>query len=223
MFRLGLNTIYNNKILDYNGIIMKKKKNVLVGVCGGIASYKTCELVRLLIKGGFSVKVMMTEAATKFVSGLVFQELSGNPVYLDMFTPLKVSSFKDKRTKLLTGLNLAKGDNVKHISLAQWADICVVAPASANTISKVASGLCDNLLTTVICALPAKTKVLFAPAMNECMWKNSIISENVKKLEKIKKYLIMSPGKGELACGIYGEGKMPQAADIYRKIKSLLS
>ena len=183
---------------------MKKSKNILIGVCGGIASYKTCELVRLLVKDGFLVKVMMTESSTKFVSGLVFQELSRNTVYLDMF-------------------NLIKEENIKHISLAQWADLCVVAPASANTLSKIAYGICDNLLTTVICALGAKTKVLLAPAMNECMWKNPIISENVKKLEKIKKYLVMSPKKGELACGTYGEGRMPEVADIHRKIKSLLS
>lgn len=203
MFRPGLNTIYNNKILDYNNTAMKKK-NILLGVCGGIASYKTCELVRLLAKDGFSVKVMMTESAAKFVSGLTFGELSGNPVYINMFDP-------------------RKEENIKHISLAQWADICVVAPASANTISKIALGLCDNLLTTVICALPSKTKVLLVPAMNECMWKNPVIAENVKKLEKIKKYLIMSPEKGELACGGYGQGRMPQVTDIYRKIKFLLS
>ena len=182
----------------------KKGKNILVGICGGIASYKSCELVRLLIKDGHSVKVMMTDAATKFVSGLVFQELSKNSVYLDMF-------------------NLIKEENIKHISLAQWADLCVVAPASANTLSKIASGICDNLLTTVICALPLHTKVLFVPAMNECMWQNPIIVQNVKKLEKIKNYLIMSPKKGELACGAYGQGRMPQVTDIYRKIKSLLS
>ena len=182
----------------------KKGKNILVGVCGAIASYKSCELVRLLIKDGYSVKVMMTTAATKFVSGLVFQELSKNPVYLDMF-------------------NLNKEENIEHISLAQWADLCTVAPVSANTLSKIASGICDNLLTTVICALPLNTKVLLAPAMNECMWQNPIIVQNVKKLEKIENYLVMSPERGELACGAYGPGRMPQATDIYRKIKSLLS
>ena len=183
---------------------MKKKKNILLGVCGGISSYKACELVRALIKGGFSVKVMMTDSATKFVSGLVFGELSGNPVYIDMFSPIRE-------------------ENIKHISLAQWADFCVIAPASANTISKIAHGICDNLLTTVVCALPSKTKVLLAPAMNDCMYKNPIIAENIEKLKKIKKYLILPPEKGELACGAYGQGRMPQVADIYRKIKSLLS
>ena len=183
---------------------MKKKKNhVLVGVCGGISSYKTAELVRLLIKNDFQVKVMMTEAATKFVTPLVFQELSRQAVYCDMFS-------------------LFKKDSIKHIVLSSWTDLCVVAPCSANTLSKVASGICDNLLTTVICALSAKTKVLLSPAMNENMWKNPIIQDNVKKLAKLDKYLVMSPAKGELACGVYGEGRMPEPKDIYRKIRTIL-
>ncbi len=180
-----------------------KNKNILIGVCGGISSYKVAQLIRLLCKGGFSVKVMMTESATKFISPLVFQELSKNPVYLDMF-------------------KIIDRQNTKHISLAQWADLCVIAPASANTISKVASGIADNLLTTVVCALGSNTKALFAPAMNENMWRNPIIQENIKKLEKFKKYTFMPVGKGELACGSYGEGRMPEVKDIYKKINSLL-
>ena len=178
-------------------------KNILLGVTGGIACYKTCELVRLLIKNGYSVKVMMTEAATKFISPLVFQELSQNPVYVDMF-------------------RLIKEENIQHISLSQWAHLCVIAPLSANTLSKIAAGICDNLLTTVVSALNADTKVLLAPAMNENMWKNPLIQDNVKKLKRIKKYFIMSPQKGSLACGVYGEGRMPEAKDIYSKITSLL-
>jgi len=182
---------------------MNKKANILVGVTGGIASYKTCELVRLLVKAGFSVKVLMTESSTNFVTPLVFQELSQNPVYLDMFS-------------------LIKEENVKHISLAQWVDICVVAPLSANTLSKISGGICDNLLTTVICALPKKTKVILAPAMNDCMWNNPIIQENVKKLRKLKKYILLKPEKGELACGSYGEGRMPEAREIFNKLKTCL-
>jgi phosphopantothenoylcysteine decarboxylase/phosphopantothenate--cysteine ligase len=181
----------------------KKKNHILIGVCGGISSYKTCDLARLLIKDDFEVKVMMTEASTKFVTPLVFQELSRNPVYCDMFS-------------------LLKEETIKHIALSQWADFCVIAPCSANTLSKIACGICDNLLTTVVCALPAKTKVLLSPAMNENMWKNLIIQENVKKLEKLDKYLVMSPQKGELACGVYGEGRMPEPKEIYRKIKTIL-
>jgi phosphopantothenoylcysteine decarboxylase/phosphopantothenate--cysteine ligase len=144
----------------------------------------------------------MTEAATKFVTPLVFQNLSKNVVYLDMFC-------------------LNKEDNIQHISLSQWASLCVIAPISANTLSKIASGLCDNLLTTVICALPVATKVMLAPAMNENMWKNPLIQQNLNKLKKIKKYIILKPQKGELACGAYGEGRMPEPQDIYKKIKSV--
>jgi len=188
----------------------KKNLNILVGITGGIASYKSCELIRLFVKGKYSVKVMMTEAATKFVSPLVFQELSQNPVYLDMFS-------------------LMREENIQHISLAQWAQFCVIAPASANTLSKIAYGICDNLLTTVVSALDEDTKVLLAPAMNENMWKNPIIAENVKKLKGINlpagkagKYSLMPPEKGELACGVYGEGRMPEVGDIYNKAISLL-
>ncbi|MEI8348807.1 MAG: flavoprotein [Candidatus Omnitrophota bacterium] len=178
------------------------KKNILLGVCGGIASYKTCELVRLLVKSGFSVKVIMTDAAIKFVSPLVFQNLSGNPVYVDMFS-------------------LLKDENIQHINLAKWAHLVVLAPLSANTLSKIANGICDNLLTTVICALPHSTEVILAPAMNEQMWKNPIIEQHVKKLQRLKKYKLLQPQKGELACGDYGEGRMPEPEAIYKVIKSL--
>ena len=181
-----------------------KNKNILVGVCGGISAYKSCELVRLLVKNGFNVKVMMTEAAAKFVTPLTFQTLSKNTVYMDMFKILSEES-------------------TQHISLAQWSSLCVIAPLSANTLSKIANGLSDNLLTTVVCALPQKTKIVLAPAMNENMWKNPIIQDNVEKLKRLKKYLFLQPQKGELACGIYGEGRMPEAKDIYKKITQALT
>ncbi|MDD5194459.1 MAG: flavoprotein [Candidatus Omnitrophica bacterium] len=179
------------------------KKNILVGVCGGIASYKTCELIRLLVKDAFNVKVVMTESATRFVSPLVFQTLCDNPVYLDMFA-------------------LFKEDRPQHIDIAQWASCAVIAPLSANTLSKIASGICDNLLTTVICALPGNTKLILAPAMNNCMWENPLIQKNIQTLKNLKKYIIMPAEKGELACGTYGQGRMPSPEDIYSKIKSAL-
>ncbi|MBU0694323.1 MAG: hypothetical protein KKC11_06600 [Candidatus Omnitrophica bacterium] len=178
------------------------KKNILVGVCAGISSYKTCELVRLLVKNNFSVKVIMTENSTKFVTPLVFQSLTQCPVYLDTF-------------------GLSDCGSIKHISLAKWAHACVIAPLSANSLSKIAQGLCDNLLTTVVCALPKNTKVLLIPAMNENMWNNPIVGENIRKLEKIKKYIILPPQKGELACGDSGQGRMPQPGEIYTTLKSI--
>jgi phosphopantothenoylcysteine decarboxylase/phosphopantothenate--cysteine ligase len=177
-----------------------KKQNVLIGVCAGIAAYKTCELVRLLVKAGHPVKVMMTESSAKFITPLTFQTLSANPVYTEMFS-------------------LLNEDNVQHISLAQWADVCLIAPATANTISKIAYGFCDNLLTTVVCALPENIPVILAPAMNSQMWNNPIIQENIKKLKSLKKYRIIEPGKGELACGAYGDGRMAEPEEIFKLFK----
>jgi phosphopantothenoylcysteine decarboxylase / phosphopantothenate---cysteine ligase len=178
------------------------KKNILLGVCGGIAAYKSCELTRLLVKEGHDVKVVMTDAAARFVTPLTFQTLSNNPVYHDMF-------------------ELLQEDSVRHIRLADWTDICVIAPLSAHTLSKIACGICDNLLTTVVCALGERTPVLLASAMNQEMWNNPIIQENTAKLKKLKKYVMLDPGKGELACGVYGEGRMPEPQEIFKRIESL--
>ena len=200
-----------------------KNINILVGITGGISSYKSCELIRLFIKSGYSIKVMMTESATKFVSPLVFQELSQNPVYVNMFQEKGVDPFYQE--KGVDPFYQEKGVDpffIQHISLSQWADICLIAPTSANTLSKIACGICDNLLTTVVLALGENKKVLFVPAMNENMWKNPMIVDNVKKLETIKKYFIMPPQKGELACGVYGEGRMPEVKDIYKLVVQIL-
>lgn len=179
------------------------KKNILLGVCAGIAAYKTCELIRLFVKANYAVKVVMTESAVNFVGPLTFQTLSNNPVYLDMFGPIKENK-------------------VEHVDLASWSDLCVIAPLSANTLSKIAYGICDNLLTTVVCALPRSTKVVCAAAMNENMWQNPIIQENVKKLVGLKKYIILTPEKGELACGVYGEGRMVEPQEIFKQINYFL-
>jgi len=182
---------------------MKKKTNVLVGVCAGIAAYKTCELVRLLVKDEYSVKIVMTPDAANFVTPLTFQTLSGTGVYKDMFFDLE------------SGV-------LKHISLSDWADICAVVPVTANTISKLAHGICDNLLTTVITALDKNKPVILAPAMNVNMWQNSIIQENVEKLKRYEKFTVLETLKGELACGVTGYGRMMEPSDIFKKIKSKL-
>jgi len=179
---------------------MKKKKNILVGVCGGIAAYKSCSLVSLLVKRGCAVKVLMTPAAAGFVTPLTFQTLSGNAVYMDMMAPVK-----DPR-------------GVEHISLADWADAAVVAPLSANTLSKIAHGICDNLLTAVICALPQKTGLVLAPAMNDRMWSNPIIAANTQKLKAVANYRIVPPQKGRLACGAYGCGRMAEPELILKAV-----
>lgn len=179
---------------------MLKGKNVVLGVTGGIAVYKAADLVSRLKKEGANVDVIMTQAAKEFVSPLTFQTMSNNPVYEDMF--VNVKNF-----------------DVEHISLAQKADIILVAPATANTIGKVANGLADNLLTTVIMASKAKT--IFAPAMNTEMYNNPLVQENISKLEKIS-YEFIEPGIGRLACGDYGAGKMAEPETIVEYVKSSL-
>ncbi len=180
----------------------QKKRNILVGVCGGIAIYKICRLIRCFRKDNYSVKVIMTDAATQFIRPLIFKELSNSPVYLDMFS--------------------LKSQGTQHIKLSEWADLAVISPLSANTLSKVACGICDNLLTTAICAFDLKKPVLFVPAMNKNMWGSPIIRENLNRLKKIKNYTIVLPKKGRLACGTKGIGRMAEPEEIHRKSKALL-
>lgn len=173
---------------------MIKNKKILIGITGCIGVYKVCGLVNKLQKQGAVVKVIMTKAATEFVTPLTFQTLTHSPVYLDEFNP------QDKST-------------VEHINLADWCDILLIAPCTANTISKIAYGICDNLLTTAICATPQNTPVVLAPAMNVHMWENEIIQQNINSLKKYivrkrKKYTIVEPIYGDLACGYKGKGKL---------------
>ncbi|NLY47155.1 MAG: bifunctional phosphopantothenoylcysteine decarboxylase/phosphopantothenate--cysteine ligase CoaBC [Tissierella sp.] len=171
---------------------MLKGKNIILGVTGGIAVYKAADLVSRLKKQNANVEVIMTDAAMEFVNPLTFQTMSNNPVHTSMFN--KIDKF-----------------DVEHISLAKKADMILVAPATANTIAKVAHGFADNLLTTVIMASHAK--IVFAPAMNTEMYNNPIQQENMNKLKKLG-YGFIQPGVGLLACGDYGAGKMAEPADI---------
>ncbi|HIE36382.1 MAG TPA: hypothetical protein EYP89_03995 [Candidatus Omnitrophica bacterium] len=155
----------------------------------------------MLTRNGFSVKVVMAPNATKFISPLVFEELTKNPVYVEMFE---------------------RKENIEHIALCQWADFLVICPLSANTLSKIATGICDNLLTSIVCAFPSSKKILLVPAMNKNMWRNPVLQDNVKKLKKYKKYVIMNPEKGELLCKDVGIGRLPSLKKIYHKIKSLI-
>ena len=171
-------------------------KKIIIGITGGIAVYKIATLVNNFIKLGVQVKVIMTEAATKFVTPLTFQALLNDEVYIDMW-----------RTKDAT--------KVEHISLAKWADVFVLAPATANTIGKIANGIADNLLTTVIMALPKDTHIIIAPAMNTEMWSNKIVQNNIETLKKIdKRYFFVEPRSGVLACRDEGIGKLAEVEDI---------
>lgn len=181
-----------------------KKKNILVGISGGIPVYKVCTLVNMFIKNGANVKVIMTHSAKKFVSPLTFQTLINDKVYTDMFKILDTA-------------------NVEHISLAKWADIFVLVPATANTIGKISNGIADNLLTTVVMALPTKIKVVLVPAMNTEMWNNSIVQGNIEKLRNMKeKYVFIDPIDGMLACRDKGVGKISKNDDILEVVKNNL-
>lgn len=179
-----------------------KGRNVLVGITGGIAVYKICTLVNLLMKDGHRVKVVMTQAATNFVGTATFSALTKAPTYVDIFDTKDFSK-------------------VEHIHLADWCDVFIIAPATANTISKIAHGAADNLLTTITLAIPSKTPVVIAPAMNVNMWENPLVQENISKLENIKvkgkkKYYFVEPRSGLLACGDEGKGKIADSEEIIK-------
>lgn len=177
---------------------MLKDKTIVLGVTGGIAVYKAADLVSRLKKLNANVEVVMTEGAAEFVTPLTFQTMSGNQVHKEMF-------------------NEIVNYDVEHISLAQKADIILIAPATANSIGKIANGIADNLLTTIVMASTAK--VVFAPAMNTIMYQNPIVKSNIEKLKTLG-YDFIQPGVGLLACGDYGEGKMAEPADIVEYIIS---
>ncbi|OOM13649.1 bifunctional phosphopantothenoylcysteine decarboxylase/phosphopantothenate--cysteine ligase CoaBC [Clostridium saccharobutylicum] len=172
------------------------KKNVVLGVSGGIAAYKALEIVSLLVKKDINVNVIMTESATKFVTPLSFQSLSQNMVTEDMFAE-------------------PKAWEIQHISLAEKADVFLVAPATANIIGKVANGIADDMLSTTIMA--TKAKVIFAPAMNTNMYTNPIVQENIKKLKALG-YEFVEPAEGRLACGTSGKGKLEKPEIIVDKV-----
>jgi len=179
-----------------------KSSKILIGVTGGIAVYKVCSLATSLLKEGAEVRVVMTDSATKFVTPLTFQALTNKPVYHDLW-------------------NQHDQNSVEHIDLAHWPDVVVVAPATANTISKLAHGIADNLLTTVILALLPETPIVVAPAMNTNMWNNQVTIENIEKLKSFKNYTVMDPRSGVLACRDEGAGKIPTNESIIEAIKSL--
>jgi len=172
---------------------MLTDKKIILGVCGGIAVYKAVELLRLLTKAGADVHVIMTRAAQEFVTPLTFQTLSSNPVHTELF-------------------NLIAEREIGHISLANQANLFIIAPATANVIGKIAAGIADDMLTTTVMA--TKAPVLFAPAMNVNMFSNPIYQENEQKLRRLG-YLFADPIHGTLACGWEGEGKLTSPEAIY--------
>lgn len=176
------------------------QKKITLGICGGIAAYKACEIVRQLIKDNFSVHVMMTENAQKFVAPLTLQTLSQNPVATHLF-------------------DLTEESQIGHIRLADEPDVILIAPATANVIAKVTHGICDDLVTTVL--LATKAKIVMAPSMNVNMYKNPATQENMEKL-KNRGFYFIDPEEGELACGWMGEGRLAEPQKIVDMIKKLI-
>ena len=172
---------------------------ILLCVTGSIAVYKAAELVRLFVKGGDEVRVAMTPAACEFVRPLTFQTLSQNQVYVEQFAAPELW-------------------RPEHISLATWADVVLVAPATANTIAKMRCGIADNLVTSTL--LATRAPIVVAPAMNDGMWENASTAENIAELNK-RGVRIVEPCDGELACGTSGRGRMAEPDAIFDYIRKI--
>lgn len=184
--------VHTRDALSHQHLDIPINKRILLAVCGGIAAYKSAELVRLLRKSGAEVRVIMTEAAQQFVTPLTFQALSGHAVHTDL-------------------LDLSQEQAMGHIHLARWADCLVIAPASADMLAKLAHGLADDLLSTLY--LAAESPVFVAPAMNQAMWHKPVTQENLAKLKQHGVKFI-GPEAGEQACGELGFGRMSEPTAI---------
>ena len=180
---------------------MLRNKEIIVGVTGGIAAYKAAELVRDLTKKGAHVHVVMTDSAMEFVTPLTFQTLSGNPVTNQLF-------------------QLIEGSKIGHIALSDLADQMVIVPATANIIGKVANGIADDFLSTMVMA--TRVPVLFVPAMNTKMWESRIVQGNIDKLRE-NGYEFIEPASGDLACGWEGKGRMPPVEEIIEKMEDIFT
>ena len=174
--------------------------NILLGVSGGIAAYKACILCSTAKKQGHDVRVIMTNNATNFVGQSTFEGLSENPVLIQTFE-----------------------DTMAHIELAKWCDLSCVVPMTANLLAKLATGICDDLLTTTLLAIPASTPVVLCPAMNTHMWNHPITQRNLTWLKDLKRYLFISPIEKRLACGDYGIGALAEPDTIWQVCQEQLA
>jgi len=173
--------------------------NIILGVCGGVAAYKAVELASLLSGAGANVRAVLTANATRLVTANSFEAVTGQPAYTDMW---------------------AQTRDITHVKLADWAHIVVVAPATADCLAKVAAGICDDLLTTLLCAC-WQVPVLLAPAMNSRMWANPLVQRNLKTIQEIG-FRVIGPEHGRLACGEIGPGRMAEPAKIAQAIHQLI-
>jgi phosphopantothenoylcysteine decarboxylase / phosphopantothenate---cysteine ligase len=172
--------------------------NILLGVTGGIAAYKSCEFCSLAIKAGHQIQVVQTQNASRFVGTITFEGLTGRRVLNNTFEAA-----------------------MDHIEWAKWADVVVVAPLSANTLAKIAHGLCDDLLSTTICATPKQTPILLCPAMNTHMWIHPLTQRNVDILTATKRFDWQMPVEKRLACGDVGVGGLANPVGILQHCESL--
>jgi len=178
------------------------KARILLGVTGGIAAYKAAELARLLFKSGADVHVVMTPSATKFITPLTLEALTGNPVRVEMFS-------------------LRDDSSIAHTELGRDMDAAVIAPATADFLGRLAGGLADQLLLNVLMA--STMPVLICPSMNAHMWDNPLVQNNLSRLDALDRYTILTPDSGWLACRVVGKGRLPDPPDIVRHLERLLS
>jgi phosphopantothenoylcysteine decarboxylase/phosphopantothenate--cysteine ligase len=179
---------------------MLKNRNIILGITGGIAAYKSAEVCRRLKKQRAEVIVVMTEAGAKFITPLTMETLSENEVVTELFPERKMVG-------------------TRHVSLADWCDLILIAPATANIIGKIRSGIADDILSTVV--ISTKSQSILAPAMNVKMWENPIVQKNVSELKRLG-YKFIEPGVGDLACRDVGKGRMAEPEQIVKEVISLL-
>lgn len=179
-------------------------KHILVGISGGIAAYKMPELIRSLVKAGAEVRVTTTRNALQFVTELTLQTVSGSRVYSDVFAAINEHS-------------------TEHISLPDWCDVMLVAPATANVLGKMASGIADDALTTTFCSCAARKPIVLAPAMNDKMWECPATQQAVQTLRSWDNVRVLEPAEGQLACGVVGKGRMPEIEVLQEAIEYALA
>ncbi len=186
-----------------------KNNNLLIGVSGSIAAYKTCFLINQLKRYDNDVKVVMTKSAKEFISAKTFEALTENKVCDEVFDE--------------------SNDSISHITLANWCDLLLISPSTANTINKIASGIADDLLPLISLSLPNKTPVIIAPAMNVNMWENKIMQDKISYLKSIQrtdgkpKFYFVEPREGKLACGVKGKGALARTEDILENLDKHLN
>ena len=183
---------------------MLSNKHIVVGISGGIAAYKIPELIRSLVKAGAEVRVATTKNALQFVTELTLQTVSGSRVYSDVFAAINEHA-------------------TEHISLPEWCDAMIVAPATANVLAKTAAGIADDALTTTICSCIARKPVLFAPAMNDKMWENPATQQAIETIRSWENVQVIEPDCGPLACGTNGKGRMPEIETLQEALEYALT